>query len=96
MLVKHYLIIGRKYTLIKKYVLNKNVCLLTRPYGIKSYVLSLIIWGGGGGGGGSPSDILGILQLLLHWTVTCTRHDCSRISNSCVAQRNFMVIYFIP
>ena len=34
MLIKHYLITGRKYVLIKKYALNKHVCLLTRLYGI--------------------------------------------------------------
>ena len=29
-LMRHYLTTGRKYALIKKYVLNKHVCLLTR------------------------------------------------------------------
>ena len=32
-LITHYLRTGRKYALIKKYVLNKHVCLLTRLYG---------------------------------------------------------------
>ena len=42
-LIKHYLITGRMYALIKKYALNKHVCLLTRLYGIPimNLVLSL-------------------------------------------------------
>ena len=32
-LIRHYLRTGRKYALIKKYVLNKHVRLLTRLYG---------------------------------------------------------------
>ena len=31
-LIRHYLTTGRKYVLIKKYVLNKHVHLLTRLY----------------------------------------------------------------
>ena len=46
--------------------------------------------------GGGGQKYWGTLQFLLHWTVTCTRPDCSKISNSCVAHRTFMVIYFIP
>ena len=34
-LIRHYLITGRKYVLIKEYALNKHVRLLTRLYGIK-------------------------------------------------------------
>ena len=32
-LITHYLRTGRKYALIKKYALNKHVCLFTRLYG---------------------------------------------------------------
>ena len=33
-LIRHYLKTGRKYALIRKYVLNKHVRLLTRLYGM--------------------------------------------------------------
>ena len=35
-LIRHYLTIGRKYALIKKYTLNMHVRLLIRLYGIRA------------------------------------------------------------
>ena len=41
-LIRYYLITGRKYVLIKKYVLNKHVRLLTRLYGTVEWEISRV------------------------------------------------------